>query len=248
MISNTELVIYAVVSLVASVFSSIAGAGGGFIVTPLLIFLGLTPAQAIASGKFMGLSITLSNLRVTSKQKVHNWKVVGPLLVIATVIGLVSPYVITRIEGDIYQKAIGVLVLLMVPVIYLKRLGYEQKQVSEKTRKLGYAIFTVALFLQSVFGSGLGTMVNLVLVSFMGMDGLEASVSKRFTQLIAATVSLAGLLFSGLMVWKIILVGVFCNAIGGTIGAHMAIRKGNAFIMNVVITLMLLSGIALLFG
>ncbi len=246
MITNTELLIYAVVSVCMSVFSSIAGGGGGFVATPLMIFLGLTPAQAIASGKFMGLSVSLSNLRVTRKEKVHDWKVIAPLLVIATAIGLIAPHVITRIEGDAYQKVIGVLILLMIPVVYVKRLGYEKKQVSARMKKIGYVLFTGALFLQAVFGSGMGTLVNIVLVSAMGMGGLEATVSKRFIQLVATSVTLAGLLFSGLMVWKVIIVGVACNFIGGTIGAHLAVKKGNAFVMNILITLMLVSGVALL--
>jgi len=45
-----QLLIYGVTGFVMSVFSGIAGAGGGFVMTPLLILLGLTPAQAVSSG------------------------------------------------------------------------------------------------------------------------------------------------------------------------------------------------------
>ena len=50
-----KLVILGAVSLLMSILSGIGGGGGGFIMTPLAIFLGLTPQQAIASGKIGGL-------------------------------------------------------------------------------------------------------------------------------------------------------------------------------------------------
>ena len=248
MISDGGLVLYAIVSLVMSIFSSIAGGGSGFIITPLLIFLGLTPAQAIASGKFMGLSITLGNLRVTRKQKLHDWRVIMPLLIIAAVIGLTAPHLITKIEGDVYRKVIGILILFMIPVMYYKKLGRTSYKASPRRRSVGYVFVTAAIFMQSVFGSGMGMLVNLALVSFMGMNHLEATITKRFVQLLTSTLIVGSLLFSGLMVWKLIIVGVVFNFIGGTVGAHLAIKKGNVFVLNVLIVLMLLSGIALLAG
>jgi uncharacterized membrane protein YfcA len=51
-----ELVLFAIVCFGMSVFSGFAGGGAGFIITPVSIFLGLTPAQAVSSGKFNGLA------------------------------------------------------------------------------------------------------------------------------------------------------------------------------------------------
>lgn len=53
-----ELVGFGMAGFVMAILSGIAGAGGGFVMTPFGIFLGLTPAQSVSTGKFSGLSIT----------------------------------------------------------------------------------------------------------------------------------------------------------------------------------------------
>jgi uncharacterized membrane protein YfcA len=49
-----ELALYGGAGFLMSILGGIAGGGGGFVMTPLAIFLGLTPAQAVSTGKFAG--------------------------------------------------------------------------------------------------------------------------------------------------------------------------------------------------
>ena len=62
-ITDIELVIIFAATLLVGILSAIAGGGGGLIMTPLLIFLGLSPAQSVATGKISGLSLSLGSIR-----------------------------------------------------------------------------------------------------------------------------------------------------------------------------------------
>jgi uncharacterized membrane protein YfcA len=59
---------------------------------------------------------------------------------------------------------------------------------------------------------------------------------------------LLGVIFSGLIVWQIATVMIFTTFIGGSIGGHLAVKKGDKFVLNVMIGLMVISGLLLIFG
>lgn len=244
--NTIELIILGFAAVCASIMSSIAGAGGGFIVTPLMIFLGLSPGQAIATGKIMGFTLALTNVSILRKHKLHSWDKVLPVVGIAIVVGLVAPLFIVRIDGDVYQKFIGILILGMIPVIHFKKIGHSSFTPSTRRRYFGYGAVAGSMSLQALFGSGLGTLVNLSLLAFSGLDALEASVTRRISQLVLNGALILGLVGSGFIVWKVAMVGIIANTIGGTIGAHMAVKKGNEFIMNILKVAMLASGVSML--
>lgn len=244
--SEAGLVLYGLVALVTSIFSGISGGGAGMINTPLAIFLGLSPQEAIVSGKFGGLSAVAGSIRVLRKEKLHSWHYILPLMVLATVIGLLAPNLITNLEEDTYKKIIGVLLIGMVPVVYMKKIGVDKRLVSDNTKALGWLLVMVAMGLQAVFSSGLGTLVNLVLVSFMGMGAIEANVTKRFSQIVLNSIIIIGLWGSGFFVWEVIIVGSVANLIGSTIGSKIAVKKGNNLVMTILMIAMLMSGIAML--
>src|SRR5437868_731487 len=104
-----KLIVFGTVSFLMSIISAIGGGGGGFITTPLAIFLGLTPQQAIATGKIAGLGTTLGSLQGLTKAKIHRWKIIVPLMLLATVVGLISPFVIKNLDNEVYRKLIGTL-------------------------------------------------------------------------------------------------------------------------------------------
>ena len=46
-------------NFIVAILSGAAGGGGGLIITPLMVLLGLTPAEAVGTGKFGGFGISL---------------------------------------------------------------------------------------------------------------------------------------------------------------------------------------------
>jgi uncharacterized membrane protein YfcA len=244
-----KLLVFAVASVVMSIFSGIAGAGGGFVMTPLLIFLGLTPAQAVSTGKIGGLMITLGSLgSMRSVTRKLTWHKIVPIMLLALAVGLVVPYAIRSLDNDVYRIVLGIILLLMVPIMLIRKVGIEPKKPSRSKAYLGYVLLTGALALQGMFSGGLGTLVNVVLMGMLGMTATEANVTKRWSQLILNITILFGVVLSGLIVWQIAAVMIFTTFIGGAIGGHLAVKKGDKFVLNVMIGLTVISGLLLIFG
>lgn len=243
------LVIFGLAGFFTSILSGIAGAGGGFIMTPLGIFLGLTPAQAVSTGKFSGLSVTIGSLFGMKKAhgRVSKARII-PVMVLAAVVGLAVPYVIKTLDSDIYRIALGIILLLMIPIILVKKVGIESRRPSMIQKIFGGILLAFALTLQGVFSGGLGTLVNIVLMSMLGMTALEANITKRWSQLILNITIILGVLGAGLIVWPVVLVGVCSTFLGSMIGGRIAVNKGDVFIMRVMVALMFVSAIALIIG
>jgi uncharacterized membrane protein YfcA len=231
-----------------SVLGGIAGGGGGFIMTPLAIFLGMSPAQAVATGKFAGLSVTLATLQRLRKEKLHSRRMVIPIMLLAAVIGLVAPVAIVKLDNEFYRNALGTMLLIMIPFVLLKKVGHEKRQVSDLSKAAGWVLLAVTMLIQGIFSGGMGTLVNLVLMSMMGMSALEATATKRFSQILLNGIIVVFVIGSGLIVWKVVIIGVITAFIGARIGTHVAIKKGNKFVSYVFVAFMLFAALELIFG
>ncbi len=244
--SPIDMLMYGTASLLMCILSGISGGGGGFVMTPLLIFLGLSPAQAVATGKLAGLSVTLGSL--------HGLRDVRPrfdrrfllILVLAAAIGLAAPFFIKTLEHELYKTILGGVILLMVPVLLWKKAGLHDIQPSGLTQAVGYMALGAALFLQAVFSGGLGVLVSVVMMSLLGMPALEANVTKRYSQLVLNILVILGVVFSGLIVWQMAVIGIVTSFIGGVIGGRIAVRRGNGFVTAVMLLLMSISGVWLI--
>lgn len=244
-----QLVVVGIAALAMSIFSGIAGGGGGFIMTPLLIFMGLTPAQSVSTGKFNGLTISLGAL--SGMRSVHGnvskWRII-PVMVLAFFVGLAVPFAIKSLDSELYRVILGVILLLMIPFLLIKKVGLSSYKPKRWQKYVGSGLLALALFLQGVFSGGLGTLVNIVLMGMLGMTAAEANVTKRWSQLIMNITIVLGVLFSGLIVWYLLLILIPTTIIGGYIGGKIAVKKGNKFIVNTMIILIVISSVLLISG
>jgi len=232
-----------------SIFSGIAGAGAGFVMTPLAIVLGLSPAQAVSSGKFNGLATTIGSLGgLRARRSQIRVRLVASIMLLAFIIGLFVPGIIKAFDGQTYRLVLGIMLLLMIPIMIRKKVGLHPRHPSRLTRGVGGGLLALSLFLQGTFSGGLGSLVNIVLMGFLGQTANEAHITKRWSQLILNVTILFGVAGAGLIVWPVVAVGASANLIGSYIGGRIATRKGDAFALNVLLGLMTLSAGTLIVG
>ncbi len=244
-----ELALIGSAGFLTAIASGIIGGGGAFIMTPLLIFLGLSPASAVASGKFNGLSTAVGSLSGTRKLhgKISKARVI-PVMILAFTVGLIAPHVIKSLDSDFYRMFLGVMIIAMIPVLIFKKVGLKPHHPKLWQKFFGIFGLALALFIQGVFSGGLGILVNIVLMGFLGMTAIEANITKRWSGLILNVTVIFGVLGSGLIIWQVAIVGVCSTLAGSYVGGRLAVKKGNKFIMKIMLGFMLISGLALIFG
>jgi len=241
-----------IISLIANVFSALAGGGAGLIQLPALIFLGLPFGIALATHKVasiaLGAGATLRHLRSSHLER--NFA----LFILACGLPgvIIGANIILHVPDRIAQLALGILTMGLGIYSWLSpQLG--QKFDAKHRNKSGYFIGGLILFiiggLNGSLTSGTGLFVTLWLVRWFGLDYRSA---------VAYTLILVGLFWNatgaitlGILTeiyWLWLPALLLGSLIGGYLGAHLAIVKGNLVIKRSYEIITFAVGLKLIIG
>ena len=246
-----QLLIF-IISLVANLFSALSGGGAGLIQLPALIFLGLPFGLALATHKVatiaLGIGATARHLKENRIERD-----LASLLVIAGLPGVVlGASFILQIPEDIAKTALGLLTMgLGIYSFFSPDLG--QSIVPTNRHQKGYIIGGLVLFLIGILNgsltSGTGLFVTLWLIRWFGLDyKLAVAYTLVFVGLFWNASGAVTLGFLGDIHWLWIPALLLGSAIGGYIGAHLSIVKGNKVIKRSFEIVTLLIGLKLILG
>ena len=96
--------------------------------------------------------------------------------------------------------------------------------------QLFFVILLVIFIYDGFIGPGAGSFFILAFVSLLGYDFLHASAQAKMVNLATNLGSIVLFTIKGKIIWAVTLPMAICNAIGGMLGARLAIKKGNRFI------------------
>ncbi len=230
-----HLLLVFLVGLVASFLSGIAGGGAGLITIPLLIFLGIDPKVVAATTTFGGVGLGIGALSRFRQEKNLRREHIKTLTVIAVFAGLLGPFLLLAVDGDMVKTIVGTIILVIVPLFLLKKkIGLQKREVTQKEKVFGYIFYAILLTVQVAFGSGTGIAIIFVLASFFGLTMIETSATLRLPQLVSSVISLFLYAGTGLLNYWYGGALLVAMIIGGYLGSHAAIKSGNGVIKWVV--------------
>ncbi|MFC1588662.1 sulfite exporter TauE/SafE family protein [Pseudomonadota bacterium] len=247
-----EQILIFIISLVANIFSALSGGGAGLIQLPVLIFLGLPFGVAVATHKVatvaLGIGATVRHLKES-----HLERKFALFIILTGLPGVIlGASFILQVPDRMAEIALGILTLsLSIYSFFSPQLGQTYQPVHRNTR--GYLLGGIALFnigiLNGSLTSGTGLFVTLWLVQWFGLD---------YKRAVAYTLVLVGLFWNGAgaitlgilgeIHWLWIPALLLGSVIGGYLGAHLAIVKGNTLIKRSFEVVTLLVGIKLIIG
>ena len=232
--------------LVAGVLSGMSGGGGGMLMIPAFIAIGLPPQNAVATGKMNGLGATVGGLSVFARSGHIRRDIVKVMAPIAVVIGLALPFVFSKIDSEVFQRLIGFVILLLIPMLFLKKKAQEHH--SKARKKIGYILYSGILAMQALFGSGVGSLANFILVLLFGTSRIEANATKRAITAVLIPITFTALLIGGYVNLVIGFVGMVSMFVGTHYGSKIAIAKGELFATYSLAFVASLSALFLIFS
>ncbi|MCK5639938.1 MAG: sulfite exporter TauE/SafE family protein [Gammaproteobacteria bacterium] len=240
------------VSLLANTLSAFAGGGAGLLQLPVLIFLGLGFAVALATHKVasvaLGIGATLRHLRESSLER----RFVAFILVTGLPGVVLGASFILQVPERLAEIALGLLTMGVGIYSWFKaELGQIHTPQNRDVRGLsigGLGLFSIGV-LNGSLTSGTGLFVTLWLVRWFGLD---------YQRAVAYTLVLVGMFWNGGGALTLGLLGdiqwswlpalLAGSLLGGYLGAHLAITRGNRWIKRVFEVVTLVAGVTLILG
>jgi len=116
-----KVFIFIFLGLIVGILASFSGLGGGFLMVPLLLFLGYEAQKAVGTSFMAILVISISALFAHSKLQNVDYKV-GILLGIGGIIGAqIGARLVEHVPTDTFKKIFAILLFLLALRLFLKR-------------------------------------------------------------------------------------------------------------------------------
>jgi uncharacterized membrane protein YfcA len=234
-ISSTLFMLLA--ALCAGFVDAIAG-GGGLIQLPALL-IGLpnsSVVQVLGTNKlssFFGTSAAALTYRRHIKPDLRFTLAMALPAFVGSMSGAM---VASRIPTHAFRPIVLALLIAVAIFTWIRpSLGEVELLRHTPYRRVLIAVIagTIIGFYDGIFGPGTGTFLMLVLVALLGFAFLTASSIAKVVNVSTNLGAIVVFGLHGVIMWRLGLLLALANVLGGTLGAHAAIRGGSALIRRV---------------
>ena len=236
-----QIALLASVALVAGTVDAIAG-GGGLVTVPALLAAGLPPHLALGTNKGQSVFGSFAALvRFSHAGLVHGGRarltfplgalgsLAGAALVLAVPPTVLRPVVLALLAG----AALFVGLRRGAP----PRLDDAPPPRHAVARAAGAAALIGAY--DGFFGPGTGTFLIVAFVALLGLGLAHASAEAKVVNFASNLAALVVFAVRGTVLWRIAIPMAAAQLAGGWLGAHLAIRRGDALVRRVVVAVAL---------
>jgi hypothetical protein len=222
------------VAFLAGFVDAIVG-GGGLIQTPmgLILLPNLPVATVIASLKIPSFSGTFFAAAQYLKKIEMNWKLVLIMMLFSIPSAFAGSALLNFVSNDFMKPLLLIVLSFLVLYTYTKKnFGQQSNTALSNKQLIGNAILisVVIGFYDGFIGPGTGSFLVVAFISILGFDFLQASANAKMVNLATNFGSIFLFILKGKIIWMIAIPMAVCNALGGYLGAKLAIKKGNKFI------------------
>src|SRR3954447_15850253 len=255
-------------SIIAAAFCvgtvvGLTGMGGGALMTPALIFLGVGDASTVVTADLTAAAIYKTGGAVThAKEGKPNWTLAKWLILGSVPFALAGPWIVHQVTGSadeldtLLKKCIG-FALLFAASTYALRLVIQLRQSRRGGRTIDpdptiRPLVTIAVgalggLLVGVTSVGSGSVIMIALVMlYPGLSPLRlvgTDLVQAVPLVMAAAIS--NIALNGLD-WHLLVPLVIGSVPGTILGSHIAPRVPQSYIRRGIVIVLTMSGLALL--
>lgn len=235
-----------IIGVIAAFIGSMVGSGG-LLSVPFLIFVGLPSQIAVATNQFGGLGLKIGAFHRFLKSGHIKWEYTTLLVLITIPSAYIGTQILLAIDETLLSRSIGVLLLVLLPLVLFKReVGVLHQVVTTTKKSIGYVLFFIVNIWAAFFGAGSATMHFYVMMKFFGFTIVESSATHKLPGLLLSLISLLVYGANGVLDYQAGIVLFVGMLIGGWLGAHTAIHKGNVWVKRLFAIVVTIAAIKLL--
>mgnify|MGYP006432688479 FL=1 len=234
--------------ILAGFINTLAG-GGSLLTLPILIFLGLPTAVANGTNRIAIVAQCAFAVAGFKKKGVSNFKLSLLLSTPAIIGAIIGAYFAVDISDVLFRRVLAVIMLLVLGLI----LWNPRQDSSGNSNSLGRRQLITAMtvfFFIGIYGGfiqvGVGFIIIAALTTITKFNLVVTNSHKVFIAGIYTIFALIVFAFNGKVCWEIGLCLAAGMGLGGWIGSHWAVKKGERWI-RVVLTICVIAMVIKLF-
>ncbi len=209
--------LYFTISLLLSTLFSLAGAGAGIAVIPVLHFLGIEFNLAKAVGLFVGFSTTATSTLMNIKRKVLDIKFVLPLALMLFIFAPIGAQLSRFVDKETVKVVFAIFLIISASMMmFFKRKAKTNYQKPWILIVLGIIIGLLA----GLLGVGGGNMLLPILI-LLGYKPKRVAVAVSFAVPLSAFTSFLSYASFVKMDWILLSVATLGAILGGYIGNYL---------------------------
>ncbi|HLP40923.1 MAG TPA: sulfite exporter TauE/SafE family protein [Fibrobacteria bacterium] len=222
--------------VVVSVINSVSG-GGSILSLPLLIFLGLPSAAANGTNRIGALAGSLGSLAAFRRLGHFHprlaWQVGWP----ASLGSLVGSLLAVRLPDRIFNPVLAAVILFVAVMSFRKRpaAGQAREPASVRSGAVAFLIYAGIGFYGGFIQAGSGLLMIYAFGRLGNLDIFQINSLKMFNTFLFISVSILVFAAAGRIHWGMAVALAAGNVVGGWMGSHLQVRRGEAWVNRFVL-------------
>ena len=231
-------------------FLNVMAGGGSLLTVPVMVFMGLPGPVANGTNRIAILAQNLTAIATFARRGFSDFRLSLSLAACALPGAIAGALAGTQLEGAWFNRALAIIMVAVMLVMHFDKGAAEQAEGHQPDRGQllrGHLLMIAAGFWGGFIQIGVGFIIMPILSRVMGLDLVRTNMHKVF---IIATYTVAALaIFASRieLLWVVGLALAIGNAIGGYLGAHFTVTRGEKLIRLVLNLVLVAFIIKLLF-
>ncbi len=223
------------VAIFAGFVDSIAG-GGGLIVLPAMLILGIPPLEALGTNKLQAQFGSASATIAYARRGHVDLKKQFPMALMAFLGGIVGAIIAAFVPPDILRMIMPFL-LIAIAIYFAFKPNLSDLDSHRRITPILFGLTIVPLvgFYDGIFGPGAGSFYMLAFVGLAGFGMLKATAHTKLLNFGSNFGSFLVFTVSGAIMWKLGLIMGLGQFLGAQIGSRLAMKNGAKIIRPLLV-------------
>tara|TARA_R110002110_G_scaffold205066_7_gene416878 strand:+ start:1649 stop:2407 length:759 start_codon:yes stop_codon:yes gene_type:complete len=239
----------AIVGVVAGFLNVMAG-GGSLVTVPVMVFMGLPGPVANGTNRIAILAQNLSAIAAFSRRGFSDFRLSLSLAACALPGAVAGALLGAQLDGVWFNRALAVVMIIVMLVMHFDRGAASRPKDYQPQRKQlvnGHLLMVGAGFWGGFIQIGVGFILMAILNRTMGLDLVRTNMHKVFIVAVYTAAALLVFATQVQLLWMVGLALAVGNSIGGYLGAHFTVSRGESMIRTVLNLVLVAFIIKLLF-
>ena len=240
------------VCLISFVVGTISVSIGGtsLITVPVLIWLGMTPKNAIATNMLALIFFSISGAIGFRKEiKPNHYKMIAVFSMLTICGSFIGANFVLAIDENILKRVIAIIMCIIV-ASFLFKSDLGARQIKGQISKLKIFAGALSILILGVYGGffsgGYVTLLSYVLILSFGFNFLQVAFITKIFNIFSSLAACSFFYYHGLIDFSVGIPLAISMSSGGFLGAKLAITKGNLWVRNMFIIVVIVLAIKLL--